>query len=199
MSKIGLLLILGLIFATSIGEAGKYKEDRFITSEDARQAYRKDILAGLKKNIGRSFYALPNVKFQNTPWEWKSRFEILEKEAFVVVGLEVKAKEEAYHPPSFKIKLSSGRVGYKSVDEFGLEMATEVEGKKCSYYPRITDRNLTWPQWIVPKVRNETFDKIIFQSIDWFMTSEHWWEWGLVSDTIKALKFHGYLPKDWGN
>lgn len=176
----------------AVVRAGKYEDIPDIPT--ARQTFKNDILSGVKKSIGRSFYALPGQSLFNTI-EGGAMFKLLEKESFVIIDVILKnypqtGSQTAY----FKIKLASGRIGYESVTSFAKEMATEEEGMRYSYSPRVEKLygNLTWPQTIVPKVRNEALDKIIFQSRDWDMIENTWGTFESTHDSINALKFHGY-------
>jgi hypothetical protein len=122
-------------------------------------------------------------------------FNVLEKETFVIINFIVKKHPQTgCRSPYFKIKLASGRIGYTSAESLAKDMATEEEATKYSYSPRIAKMymNLIWPQTIVPKVRNDTLDKIIFQSTDWVMIENSWRNLESTHDAINASKFQGY-------
>jgi hypothetical protein len=194
MKKIALVtlfLIFWLINQTVV-RAGKYEDIPDIPM--AREAFKNHIFSGLKKSIGRSFYALSGESFFITI-EKGSMFKVLEKETFVIIDVIIKNyPQTGSQTPYFKIKLASGRIGYILAESLAKDMATEEEAMKYSYSPRIAKmyRNLIWSQTIVPKVRNETLDKIIFQSMDWDMIENSWGTFESTHDAVNALKFQGY-------
>lgn len=193
IALITLFLTFWLINQTVV-RAGKYEEISDIPT--ARQTFKNHIFSGLKKSIGRSFYALPGQSFDVNA-DGNQQFKVLEKETFVIIDVVIKNyPQTGCQTPCFKIKLVSGRIGYINADYLAKNMATEEEAMKYSYSPRIAKMysNLIWPQTIVPKVRNETLDKIIFQSMDWYMIENSWNTFESTHDAIDALKFQGYPP-----
>lgn len=111
IALITLFLIFWLINQPIVRAGGKYEDIPDILT--ARQAFRNDILSGIKKSIEGWFYALSGKLFLNTV-EGGSMFKVLEKESLVIIDVILKNYPQAGNQTHYsKIKLAPGTIEYE--------------------------------------------------------------------------------------